>query len=170
MSELIEAVASPWNLVLIVIVFGFLPGFTLRALVRIYPPDDPRRHELVAQLYVLNRIERPLFVAEQLETVLFEGVGARLRRRQQNFRSHTQSGRPVTGVKRSDLFPHGRHIFYEGEDPDGFAQQITAEFAFDVTKDPRWGDRHPDFISYGFDCPSSLLDAIYGSDRFPMGS
>jgi hypothetical protein len=64
----------------------------------------------------------------------------------------------------------GRHIFYEGGDPDGFAQQIQTEFGFDLTKDPRWGCWDPGFTTYSFDCPPGLLDEIYGSGRFPMGS
>ena len=38
-----------------------------------------RRDELLAQLYVLGRVERPFFVAQQLETVLFEGIPLRLK-------------------------------------------------------------------------------------------
>ena len=30
-----------------------------------------------------------------------------------------------------DLFPNGRHIFYEGDEPEVFAQQIRDEFGFD---------------------------------------
>jgi hypothetical protein len=72
--ELVEAVASWQSLLLVIAIFGFAPGFILRLLVKIYPRDDPRRQELVAELYTLGRIERPLFVAEQFETVLFEGL------------------------------------------------------------------------------------------------
>lgn len=50
------------------------PGFALRLLVKLYPRDDPRRKELIAEMYATKRIERPLFVAEQLETAIFEGV------------------------------------------------------------------------------------------------
>jgi hypothetical protein len=74
MAELFDAIASWRSLLLVLVVFGFAPGFVLRLLVRIYPKGDPRRTELIAQLYVLRRLERPLFVAEQLETVLFEGM------------------------------------------------------------------------------------------------
>jgi hypothetical protein len=61
---------------------GFLPGFVLRQVVRIYPKGDPRRAELVAELHAIkNWLERPLFVAQQFETALAEGVPARLRTR-----------------------------------------------------------------------------------------
>lgn len=61
-----------------VLVFGVAPGLFLRLLVLIYPRDDPRRRELVAQLYTLGRVERLLFVGEQFETALFEGTRQRL--------------------------------------------------------------------------------------------
>lgn len=70
----------------------------------------------------------------------------------------------------SELFPHGRHIFYEGDEPEEFARQVLFEFGFDVTKDAQWGDNDGGFTSYSFDCPPGLLNLIYGSDRFPMGS
>jgi hypothetical protein len=86
MVALFHAVVSWHTLLVIVLMFGFLPGFVLRLLVMIYPRDDPRRCELVAQLYTLDRLERPLFVAEQLETVLFEGVPHRLSSLARSFR------------------------------------------------------------------------------------
>lgn len=91
----------------------------------------------------------------------------------------------------ASLFPHGRDIFYEGHNPEGFVRQIKAEFGFSPALDPRWGERidvDPNwketikgwgvlveddiksFTSYCFHCPAEHLDAIYGSDRFPMGS
>ena len=74
----------------------------------------------------------------------------------------------------SDLFPAGRRIFYEGNDPAGFARQVLAEFGFSPDGDPRWGEPydyvHFGYTSYSFHCPPEHLDAIYGSDRFPMGS
>jgi hypothetical protein len=50
----------------------------MRLLRLIYPKDDPRRAELLAELYAMKWIERPLFVGEQLETVLCEGVPVRV--------------------------------------------------------------------------------------------
>jgi hypothetical protein len=61
--------------------FGFLPAFVLRVIVRLYPKNDPRRRELIAELYILKRFERPMWVAEQIETGLFEGPSARRRER-----------------------------------------------------------------------------------------
>jgi hypothetical protein len=74
----------------------------------------------------------------------------------------------VTGAW-SALFPEGREIFYEGDNPEEFAATIKAELDFDPSKDnPRWGEVV--HVSYAFHCPPEHLDAIYGGDRFPMGS
>lgn len=72
--ELLDTVASWSSLLLLVVVFGFAPGFCLRLIVLAYPRHNPRRTELIAELYAVPRIERPLWVAEQLETALFEGL------------------------------------------------------------------------------------------------
>jgi hypothetical protein len=78
MAELLEAVTSWPTLVLVVVVFGFAPGFCLRLIVLAYPRGDPRRDELIAELYTVPRVQRPLWVAEQLEVALFEGLAHRL--------------------------------------------------------------------------------------------
>lgn len=78
MAELLEAVVSWPSLLLVLIVFGFAPGFCLRLIVLAYPRDDPRRKELIAELYAVPRIQRPVWVAEQLEVALFEGLGQRV--------------------------------------------------------------------------------------------
>ncbi|MBV9730295.1 MAG: hypothetical protein JO309_13000 [Pseudonocardiales bacterium] len=92
MAELLEAVTSWPSLLLGVVVFGLTPGLCLRLIVLAYPRGDPRRAELIAELYAVPRIQRPLWVAEQLEVALFEGLGHRLsaaRRR----RAHVRAGR-----------------------------------------------------------------------------
>ncbi|HET9255492.1 MAG TPA: hypothetical protein VFO16_09850 [Pseudonocardiaceae bacterium] len=79
MTELLHTVASWPSLLLVVLVFGFAPGFCLRLIVLAYPRNDPRRTELIAELYAaVPRLQRPLWVAEQLETALFEGLPHRL--------------------------------------------------------------------------------------------
>ena len=55
------------------LVFGFAPGAVLRLIVLVYPRDDPRRQELRAEVYAVPLIERPFWVAQQLEVALFEG-------------------------------------------------------------------------------------------------
>jgi hypothetical protein len=78
MVELLKTVVSWPGLVLVLVVFGFAPGFCLRLIVLTYPRSDPRRAELIAELYAVPRIKRPLWVAEQLEVALFEGFGQRV--------------------------------------------------------------------------------------------
>ncbi|MEU8636801.1 hypothetical protein AB0C38_31910 [Amycolatopsis sp. NPDC048633] len=74
-----DFIFSWWDLALGLLVFGFAPGLVLRVVVLIYPKDDPRRRELLAELYAVKRLEQPFFVAQQLETVLFEGVPHRVK-------------------------------------------------------------------------------------------
>lgn len=78
MAALLETVASWPSLLLVLVVFGFAPGFCLRLIVVAYPREDPRRRELIAELYTVPRIQRPLWVAQQLEVALFEGLGHRV--------------------------------------------------------------------------------------------
>lgn len=66
-------------LLTIVLTFGFAPGFCMRLIALMYPRTDPRRQELYAEMKAVPRIERPLWVAEQLETGLFEGISSRRR-------------------------------------------------------------------------------------------
>jgi hypothetical protein len=60
------------------LVFGFAPGLLLRLIVLDFPRDDPRRDELLGELYAVPRFERPFWVVEQLEVALVEGLGQRL--------------------------------------------------------------------------------------------
>ena len=78
MTELLGAVTSGWNLLWVLVVFGVAPGFCLRLIVLAYPRADPRRRELLTELYAVPHIKRPLWVAQQLEVALFEGLGHRL--------------------------------------------------------------------------------------------
>lgn len=102
MSEFLEAVIAWPSLFLAVVVFGFAPGFCLRLIVLAFPADDPRRTELIAELYAVPRIERPFWVAEQLEVALFEGFPHRwsavlswfARRRQERARAAMHRGPP----------------------------------------------------------------------------
>jgi hypothetical protein len=59
MPELLKAVASWQSLLLVVLVFGFAPGFCLRLIVLAYPRGDPRRAELIAEMRAVPRIQRP---------------------------------------------------------------------------------------------------------------
>jgi Uncharacterized protein conserved in bacteria (DUF2314) len=69
---------SPEALLVILVVFGIAPGAALRVIVLAFPADDPRRQELRAELYAVPRYERPLWVAEQIEIAISEGLWGRL--------------------------------------------------------------------------------------------
>jgi hypothetical protein len=80
-----------------------------------------------------------------------------------------------------ELCPNGAIRYYEGDDPDGFAAEVKAEFGLDVTEKgddgyQRWtwdewleheGER---FQSFSFFIPAGFVEAIYGSQRWPLGS
>ncbi|MGH3898141.1 MAG: hypothetical protein ACRDTA_07770 [Pseudonocardiaceae bacterium] len=78
--ELLDSLASWSTLLLAIIVYGFAPGFLLRLIVLAYERDDPRRGELIAELYAVPRLKRPFWVAEQLEKALFGGLSLRIKR------------------------------------------------------------------------------------------
>jgi hypothetical protein len=78
MGELQDAIVN-WRIGLVVLlVFGFSPGALLRLIVLAFRRDDPRRKELLAELYGVAWFERPLWVAQQFEVALSEGIGPRL--------------------------------------------------------------------------------------------
>lgn len=79
----------------------------------------------------------------------------------------------------AELFPEGRILYYEGSDPEAFADQIRDELGLD----PRISDGRAEGYDnglygaewtaesgYSFYCPPQHLQAIYGSGRFPIGT
>jgi hypothetical protein len=76
-NAFLDAVASWQTLALSCLIFGFAPGFVLRFVSLAYHRDDPRRREMRAELHAVPRIERPLWVAEQIELALCEGLWQR---------------------------------------------------------------------------------------------
>jgi len=88
MASLISQVISWPVFVTALLVFGLAPGALLRLIVLAFPRDDPRRRELLGDLYAVPRIERPFWVFEQLELAIFEG----LRNRFARSRAHGRGG------------------------------------------------------------------------------
>jgi len=78
MDALIFHVISWPTLGCALLVYGFAPGALLRLIVLLYPRGHPRRRELIGELYAYPRIWRPFWVAQQLETALFEGLHGRI--------------------------------------------------------------------------------------------
>ena len=80
-TELLEFIVN-WRTGLILLVaFGFAPGALLRLIVLAFHREDLRRSEMLAELHRVPRLERPLWVVEQLEVALFEGIWERIARR-----------------------------------------------------------------------------------------
>jgi hypothetical protein len=84
MTEVLDHVVGWRSLSLLLLVFGLAPGLVLRIIVLAYERDDPRRRELIGELYEVPRFLRPFWVCEQLETAAFESglprrVATRLR-------------------------------------------------------------------------------------------
>jgi hypothetical protein len=91
----------------------------------------------------------------------------------------------------AERFPEGRTLFYEGDDPGAFREQIQAEFGFDPAECPGVYANQPETTDYGalnamaaeakqptwdedhgwqFHCPAAHLDTVYASRRWPIGS
>jgi DNA-binding transcriptional MerR regulator len=102
MPSLIVQIISWPTLGIALLVFGFAPGAVLRLIVFAFPPDDPRRRELLGELYAVPRIERPFWVIEQLEVGLFEGLRSRFARRKAHDRGVTSDRSSV--IERGLLF------------------------------------------------------------------
>lgn len=80
-TVLLEHLGNPKVYFLALLVFGLLPGMVTRLLAHLYPEGDPRRAEMIGELYAVPRWNRPMWVCEQIETAAFEGFGARRARR-----------------------------------------------------------------------------------------
>ena len=80
MPSLIFQIVSWPTLGISLVVFGFAPGAVLRLIVLAFPRDDPRRRELLGELYAVPWIGRPFWVFQQLEVGLFEGLPGRFAR------------------------------------------------------------------------------------------
>jgi hypothetical protein len=71
-------------------------------------------------------------------------------------------------------------VFYEGDDPDGFAQEMKDEFGFDVHHPDEYGrdlwemtvqgDDGDEWLMRQFFIPPGLVEAVYGSGRWELGS
>lgn len=120
MSELMDIIVSWPSLLVVLMIFGVAPGTILRVLVLLYPKDDARRRELIAELYAMRRIERPLWVCEQLETAVFEGLSKRIQSRRTRraeakddraaAKRTATSQRPEDGVPVHELLAQQGHI------------------------------------------------------------
>jgi hypothetical protein len=135
-AELLDSLLSLPTLLLAILVYGFAPGFLLRLLILAYRRDDPRRAELIAQLYDVPRLERPFWVAEQVETVIFDGIGPRIR--------WALTGRVIlrwklrSGVKQNRSYPTSFWIPSE-EDKNEIGPGDVVKLMFEQSDG--WGER-----------------------------
>ena len=60
-----------------------------------------------------------------------------------------------TEMSRAELWPEGRHFYYEGDDPAGFVRELKARFGIEA--------------EVTFDCPPELLDAIHAA-KYALGT
>lgn len=82
-----------WKMWLVALfAFGFGPRLILRVVVHAWPEDDGRRRETLAALEHVSYARRPLFVAEQIEAALVDGLWPRIRRQ---LRRRTSSFRGI---------------------------------------------------------------------------
>jgi hypothetical protein len=129
MSSLIFHVLSWPTFAIAMFVWGFAPGAVLRLIVLAFPQDDPRRRELLGELYAVPRAERPFWVFEQLEVALCEGLWGRL--------VWAATGRVIyrwhlgSGVKRNRAHPDTFQIPDE-EDRNGVHPGLTVKLMFEM--------------------------------------
>jgi hypothetical protein len=138
MNTLMEDVISWRGLLLSLLVFGFAPGAALRLIVLAYHREDPRRHELLAEVYAVPRWERPYWVAQQLETAAFEGLRDRLTWALVGrviYRWHLRSG-----IEQNRLYPESFWI-PSPEEKDDVVPGDSVRIAFDVGWPDQWGER-----------------------------
>ena len=74
LDEFLPYLFSWRTLVVVLLLFGFAPAFILRIVALAFHRDDPRRQEMLAEVHAVPRLERPFWVAEQLEVALCEGL------------------------------------------------------------------------------------------------
>lgn len=79
MTELLTHPGSLVAVLSVLFVVGFVPGAVLRIVVKAFRCDDPRRHELLAELHVVPFAKRPLWVVSQFEVAFSEGLLERIR-------------------------------------------------------------------------------------------
>jgi hypothetical protein len=129
-TELREFIVN-WRMGLIILlVFGFAPGALLRLVVLAFRRDDPRRSELLAELHRVPRWERPLWVVEQMEVALFEGILERVKAQRKRRREGRESSlihrREHVQLPSGSLWPR---IYSDYEDSELVERLLTGEKA-----------------------------------------
>jgi hypothetical protein len=135
-ADIVDVLSSWPAFLLALLVFGLAPGLVLRVIVLAFPRDDPRRKELIAELYAVPRIERPFWVMEQLEVALCEGLWGRI--------VWAATGRIIhrwslgSGVESNRKWPDSFWIPDE-EEKDAIAPGVFVKLMFDMRDG--WAER-----------------------------
>ena len=135
MTALIAQLLAWPTLGIALLVFGFAPGAVLRLIVLLYRHGNPRRRELLGELYAVPRIERPFWVVEQLEVALFEGLHDRLKawRYKRTSRTPTTDQRamrlvPIVETSAEKWYKRAEYYLRRDED-DRFALSLADDVA-----------------------------------------
>lgn len=133
-AEVISLKGLWGTLVMTWLVFGFAPGAVLRLAVLMFPRGDERRKVLIAELYVVPRWERPVWVAQQLEVAAFEGIGERIRRR------HLASPGEVIPAYEIVFIESPHNVVRVWGNASVFGEKLRIEMSEDFAKAIRWTD------------------------------
>lgn len=135
--SILDAVVSWRGTLGVVLMFGFAPRAVLRVIVCAYRKDDPRRSELLSEINAVPVHRRPIWVAEQLELALFEGVRYRI--------EWALSGRLIhrwrlgDGVQSNRRWPNTFEIPSD-EEKDGVRPGDLVKATFRI-RSGQWGER-----------------------------
>lgn len=126
------------SFLLLLLVFGFAPGAVLRLVLLAFHRDDPRRAEMLAELRAVPQHGRPMWVTEQIEVALFEGLFERVGGRVDDYLVGHWSY--TSGVKQNARYPDSFYI------PDAAAKADLmpgdkVKAAFTCWSRDRWGER-----------------------------
>ena len=66
-----------------------------------------------------------------------------------------------------EMFPDGRHVFYEGNKPKEFAKEMKEKFGFDPSENNIYWNRKS---GYSFHLPGEYINEIYDRSKYPLGS
>jgi hypothetical protein len=137
LDEVLPYLFSWRTLVVVLLLFGFAPAFILRIVALAFHRDDPRRQEMLAEVHAVPRLERPFWVAEQLEVALCEGLRDRfvwLATGRLIHRWHLDGG-----LERNRMYPDSFWI-PSGEEKGGLAPGDSVKALFQMNRD-EWGER-----------------------------
>jgi len=108
---------------------------------------------------------------------LFRTIEALALRARQRRMTLLEYIRQATYPSDAETYPEGRHLFYEGKQPEAFVALMKSRHDFDPSADnPDWGykipagDGHAAFTSYPFHCPADKLDCIWDIPGHPIGT